>query len=98
LGLRLVNKNIPSALIVVAFGIFISWMFELEQQGLKVIGKMPQGLPFPNAAALSIPFDLLLELIPDAISMFAADDDVDDDDALALAWLREGSLADSSVV
>lgn len=45
IGLRYVKKSLPSALIVVVLATFLSWLLQLEQHGLDVIGQVPKGLP-----------------------------------------------------
>lgn len=43
--LRSISRTIPSALIVTIVGILVTWIFKLDQQGLKVVGEVPRGLP-----------------------------------------------------
>lgn len=45
LGLRGVNRNIPGALLVVILGTLISWLFNLKDYGLNIVGNVPEGLP-----------------------------------------------------
>jgi sulfate permease, SulP family len=37
--------SIPSALLAVFFGIIITWVFSLTNYGVKIVGKIPTGLP-----------------------------------------------------
>ena len=49
-----IHKAIPGALIAVIVGILLVWGLGLDQQGVKILGEVPQGLP-----GLSMPsFDL----------------------------------------
>ncbi len=38
-------KNVPAALVVVIIGILAVRLFHLEQYGVKIVGKIPEGLP-----------------------------------------------------
>ena len=38
-------KNVPAALVVVVIGILAVRLFHLEQYGVKIVGKIPEGLP-----------------------------------------------------
>ena len=39
------SKKIPTALVVVVFGILVVKIFNLEQIGVKIVGDIPEGLP-----------------------------------------------------
>jgi high affinity sulfate transporter 1 len=68
LGLKLVSKRIPGALIAVVGSIAISWIFDLASHGVSDLGKVPGGLPsigFPSA-----PFDQVPSLVATAVSIF----------------------------
>lgn len=62
-----VHKALPGALVAVVLGIVAVSVFGLEAQGLKIVGKVPSGLP-----SLSLPtFDLaaLQSLLPAALTI-----------------------------
>ena len=42
---RMINKNIPGALIVVVLGTLLSWLLDLNQYGLNIVASVPEGLP-----------------------------------------------------
>jgi SulP family sulfate permease len=44
-GLRRINKKLPGGLIAVILGTLLSWHFQLEAKGLKIVGSVPDGLP-----------------------------------------------------
>lgn len=43
--LKKINKAIPNAIIALILGVVITRFFELDKQGLDIVGKIPQGLP-----------------------------------------------------
>lgn len=43
--LRKISRAIPGALIVTILGILLAWFFQLDTQGLQVVGEVPRGLP-----------------------------------------------------
>ena len=45
LGLKLVTKKIPGALIAVIGAIFVSWNWDLAAHGVATLGPLPSGLP-----------------------------------------------------
>ena len=45
LGLRVINKKIPGALIAVVGAILVSWAFDLSTHGVATLGPVPGGLP-----------------------------------------------------
>jgi len=45
LGLKKWNKKIPGILIVVILGIVVTYTFQLQLKGLKIVGEIPEGLP-----------------------------------------------------
>ena len=68
LGLKLVSKKIPGALIAVVGSIAVSWIFDLASHGVSDLGKVPGGLPsfgFP-----SVPFSDVPVLVATSISIF----------------------------
>lgn len=44
----------PSALTVVFIGTLAAWLFNLDQQGLRIVGDIPSGLPGFEAVAVSV--------------------------------------------
>jgi high affinity sulfate transporter 1 len=69
LGLRLVNKRIPGALLAVAGSILISWAADLSSHGVAIVGKVAGGLP-----SLGVPSPVswsdITELLGTAASIF----------------------------
>lgn len=45
-GIKKINKAIPGSLLAVVFGIVVVMGFGLTEQGVKIVGEVPQGLPF----------------------------------------------------
>ncbi|RMH80908.1 MAG: SulP family inorganic anion transporter [Acidobacteria bacterium] len=64
-GLRKVYRNFPSALLTVVLFTALSFAFSFENYGIKVVGEIPKGLPFPSLP--SIDLDLLDTLVGKAI-------------------------------
>lgn len=65
--LRFINRSLPGGLIVVILGVLVSWYFNLEKEGLNIVGAVPRGLP-----ALQVPqFDLetIQKLIPTVLTV-----------------------------
>ncbi len=60
-GLRKINRNFPSALLTVALFTGLSYLLSFESYGIKVVGSIPQGLPFPSLP--SVDWDLLDRLL-----------------------------------
>ncbi|MFN3947306.1 MAG: SulP family inorganic anion transporter, partial [Aquificaceae bacterium] len=56
-GLRKINRNIPSALIAVILFTALSYFFSFESYGIRVVGDIPRGIPIPSIP--SIDLDLL---------------------------------------
>jgi high affinity sulfate transporter 1 len=69
LGLRMVNRKFPAALIAVIGSILISWAADLSSHGVATLGKLPGGLP-----SISFPSGLnwsdVTELGGTAVSIF----------------------------
>ena len=65
--LRKINKKIPSALIVVAFGIVAMKLFGNQFSEVDIVKDIPSGLP--SFAIPEIDFDLIGELMPIAITL-----------------------------
>lgn len=63
LFLRRISRKIPDALIVVLFGILLSWNFNLNEQfNLAIVGAVPSGLPAFDLPLLSL--DKMYILLP----------------------------------
>ncbi|MCB9235057.1 MAG: solute carrier family 26 protein [Bacteroidia bacterium] len=52
LGLKKIKKSLPAALFIVILGIAAVWLFKLESTGIKIVGKVPDGLPHFETPAL----------------------------------------------
>ena len=48
-GLRAVAPRIPGALVLVVGGLLASWIFDLGNHGVALVGEVPRGLPSPAA-------------------------------------------------
>jgi high affinity sulfate transporter 1 len=68
LGLKLVSKKIPGALIAVVGSIAVSWIFDLASHGVSDLGKVPGGLP--SVGFPSVPFSDVPALVATAVSIF----------------------------
>lgn len=67
LGLKKINKKIPAALVVVILGISINYFSKLDAFGVKIVGKIPEGLP--DFTLPTIAFSRIAELIPIALTL-----------------------------
>ena len=56
-GLRQVAPKIPGTLIVVAGGIALSVLFDLDTHGVALVGEVPRGLPVPRIPTLTLLWD-----------------------------------------
>lgn len=65
--LKRINKAIPSQLVAVVFGILVVWGFNLVDQGVKIVGDIPSGLPSPSAPLFSM--DIWTSLIGAALAI-----------------------------
>lgn len=45
MGVKKINKQIPGALLAVAVGILVTWGLGLDEQGLAIVGHIPDGIP-----------------------------------------------------
>lgn len=61
------NRKIPTALLAVIIGILLVSIFNLDQQGVAVVGTIPSGLP--SFQLLHYDFTLLKELFPIALTL-----------------------------
>lgn len=66
-GLKKISRRIPSALVVVMVGILAIWSLGLEQQAVKIVGSVPEGLPHFTVPILSL--ELLQQLMPLALTI-----------------------------
>lgn len=67
-GLRLVARRVPAALIVVVGGIIVSAAVGLEADGVPVVGDVPSGLPSFEVPRVGV--SEFAELIPAALGIF----------------------------
>lgn len=44
-GLRYYRPKVPRALVLVVLGILLGWLFDLEEEGIALVGDVPRGLP-----------------------------------------------------
>jgi sulfate permease, SulP family len=65
--MRRVNRKLPGPLIVVAFAIIASVVFDLAGQGVAVVGTVPAGLPVPAIPSVSV--EDIFGLLPSALSL-----------------------------
>ena len=61
------SKRFPAALALVVLGVFVVYFFELYDFGLKIVGKVPSGLP--SLQTPEIPLDRISELTPIALTL-----------------------------
>lgn len=69
LGLRLVNRRIPAALIAVAGSILISWAADLSSHGVATLGTLPSGLPSIGLPT-NVDWSDVTSLLGTAVSIF----------------------------
>lgn len=62
-----IRKSIPGPLLAVVFGILAVWGLGLTEQGVKIVGEVPRGLPSFGAPSFS--WDSLQTLIPIALTI-----------------------------
>ncbi|MCX8164122.1 MAG: sulfate permease [Aquificaceae bacterium] len=53
-GLKRISKNFPSALFVVVLFTTLSYLFSFESYGVRVVGDIPRGLPFPSIPSFDL--------------------------------------------
>ncbi len=63
--LRRIHKAFPAALVIVVTSILASSYFDFEALGIKVVGAVPSGIPFPALPAFS--FDMASDLLGTAL-------------------------------
>src|SRR5450631_3656086 len=69
LVLRLTSTKVPGALVVVVLGIVASAALDLQSHGVAVVGSIPPGLP--SLKVPTAPWHYVIELLPDALGIFA---------------------------
>lgn len=65
--LKKINKAIPGALIAVFGGILIVWHFQLYDQGVAIVGEVPQGLPAFGVPQLNA--EIIRQMMPLALTI-----------------------------
>jgi SulP family sulfate permease len=68
LPLRFVAPRLPAALLVVAGAIACSWLLDLDERGVAVVGSVPAGLPSIDVP--TPPLGDVLALLPAAVGIF----------------------------
>lgn len=68
-GLKMVSKKIPGALIAAIGALVVSWVFGLDKQ-VHVIGAVPSGLPHLGLPKVDWNWPLTARLIPPAFAIF----------------------------
>ncbi len=66
-GIKKISKAIPGPLLAVVFGILAVWLFGLTEQGVKIVGEVPKGLPVFGVP--SIGMETIQILIPTALAI-----------------------------
>jgi SulP family sulfate permease len=59
--------KVPGALVIVVIALLISAIFDLESRGVRIIGRVPRGLPLPHLPSVSLAD--LRELLPGALGI-----------------------------
>jgi sulfate permease, SulP family len=67
LGLKKLSKAIPGQLVAVALGILAVWGLGLTEQGVKILGEVPQGLPSLAVPAFNL--EIFNSLLPIALAI-----------------------------
>ncbi len=70
LGSRKISRKIPGPLMAVIGGIIATWAFDLNSQGITILGPVPGGIPAVGLPHMSLSFSLLMNLLPTAFSIF----------------------------
>jgi len=66
-SIKKLNKSIPAALVVVVAGILVVYFLGLEDVGVKIVGKVPSGLP--SLKVPTINYARISELVPIAMTL-----------------------------
>ncbi len=67
LGIKKINRAIPGPLLAVLFGILAVWGLGLYEQGVKIVGEVPEGLP--SLVLPNINTETLGALLPTALAI-----------------------------
>lgn len=67
IGARRLHKAIPGPLLAVVFGIVLVWGLGLAQQGVKIVGEVPGGLP--SFSVPQIQYSTIQDLLPIALAI-----------------------------
>src|SRR5579883_2220848 len=70
MGMHLLSKKVPGALMAVAGAISIAWLFHLETLGVKLLGSVPSGLPRFGLPSVPWSWTLIEKLLPTAAAIF----------------------------
>lgn len=65
--IKKIHKSIPAALVVVILGVLGIYLFGLHEQGVKIVGEVPSGLP--SFKVPTIDFSRVSELLPIALTL-----------------------------
>lgn len=66
-GIKRYSKSIPGQLVAVVFGILIVWLLGLSEQGVKIVGEVPSGLPSFSLPSFSM--ENINALLPTALAI-----------------------------
>ncbi|UII76488.1 solute carrier family 26 protein [Flagellimonas sp. HMM57] len=66
-GFKKINRKIPAALLIVSLGIVWAYFFKIDLVGVKIVAKVPSGLP--SFGVPSIDFSRIDELLPIALTL-----------------------------
>lgn len=67
IGAKRLHKAIPGPLLAVVFGILLVWGLGLAQQGVKIVGEVPGGLP--SFSVPQIQYSTIQDLLPIALAI-----------------------------
>ena len=66
-GAKRINKALPGSLLAVLFGILLVWIMGLTNQGVKIVGEIPKGLPAFQIPTFS--WETIRSLLPVALAI-----------------------------
>lgn len=66
-GLERLSKRIPGAIVVVVLGLVVSWLADLSDDGVSVVGNVPEGFDFVSWSGVS--YDDVVAMIPGALGI-----------------------------
>lgn len=69
-GIRLLSKRMPGALIAVIGAILASWLLDFKALELPLVGSVPSGLPEFQLPLFTLTWEQFTQLIPTAFAMF----------------------------